>query len=113
MNGHKLYHGLLVSQNELMFSRTLQFIYAIPSGDKQMIAQPLTISEMPNPAVGIIPTFELAREDTQDLFDSLWRLGFRPQDGTGNSGHIESLKYHLEDMRKLVFNDSKDGSSNG
>ncbi len=45
----------------------------------------------------------LSEDDMQAMFDQLWTLGFRPQDGTGNGGHIEALKYHLEDMRKLVF----------
>ncbi len=49
------------------------------------------------------PTFSLDDAGTQRLFDQLWDMGFRPADGTGNSGHIAALKYHLEDLRKLVF----------
>jgi len=51
----------------------------------------------------ITPAFTLTEEETQGLFNYLWHLGFRPEDGTGNSGHIAAIKYHLEDMRKLVF----------
>lgn len=55
----------------------------------------------------IEPTFHLSTTKTQELFNQLWRLGYRPKDGTGNSGHIEALKYHLEDMRQLVFRGNK------
>jgi len=53
------------------------------------------------------PTFSLSDRKAQELFNELWNLGFRPVDGTGNGGHLEALKYHLEDMRKLVFAGSK------
>lgn len=52
----------------------------------------------------IAPLLAMTKQEAQSLFDVLWAEGFRPMDGTGNGGHIEALKYHLEDMRKLVFN---------
>ncbi len=58
------------------------------------------------PRGGLIkPTLSLEQNEAQGIFNQLWHMGFRPKDGTGNSGHIESMKYHLEDMRKLVFKD--------
>ena len=39
----------------------------------------------------------------QSLFDALWKVGFRPHNGESSQAHVEALKYHLEDMRKLVF----------
>lgn len=30
------------------------------------------------------------------------RHRYRPKDGTGNAGHLEAVKYHLEDMRQLA-----------
>jgi hypothetical protein len=51
----------------------------------------------------INPTFTLQQYAVQELFDQLWAQGYRPKDGTGNGGHVEALKYHLEDIRKLVF----------
>jgi hypothetical protein len=55
----------------------------------------------------IHPFLTLQQSTMQNLFNQMWQLGFRPKDGTGNSGHIEALKYHLEDMRQLVFKGSK------
>lgn len=39
----------------------------------------------------------------QSLFDALWSAGLRPNKGEASAAHVEALKYHLEDMRKLVF----------
>ncbi len=47
--------------------------------------------------------FTLHGDGAQSLFDALWSVGFRPHKGEASSAHVEALKYHLEDMRKLVF----------
>lgn len=39
----------------------------------------------------------------QSLFDALWAVGYRPNKGEASAAHVEAMKYHLEDMRKLVF----------
>lgn len=70
---------------------------------KMFISDPLTMKEHAKHAM-ITPTARLSRNSMQGLFNELWKSGFRPKDGTGNSGHVEALKYHLEDMRKLIFN---------
>ena len=48
------------------------------------------------------PLFYLNETSAQHLMNELWREGVRPSD-IGTAGHLESVKYHLEDMRKLVF----------
>ena len=53
------------------------------------------------------PTLTITREAATALMDSLWQVGIRPsQVGTG--GQIEAMKYHLEDLRKLVFGKAKE-----
>jgi hypothetical protein len=42
-------------------------------------------------------------EVAQQLMDDLWRCGLRPSEGTGSAGALAAVKYHLEDMRKIVF----------
>lgn len=49
------------------------------------------------------PTIRLYKEEAQQIFDLLWKEGYRPKDGTGNSGHMQAVNAHLQDMRKLVF----------
>ena len=39
----------------------------------------------------------------QELMDDLWRCGLRPSEGKGSAGQLAAVSYHLEDMRKLVF----------
>jgi hypothetical protein len=59
-----------------------------------------------------VPTGEMAPkffdlymmgDGAQSLFDGLWKAGFRPHKGESGIAHVEALRYHLEDMRKLVF----------
>jgi hypothetical protein len=51
----------------------------------------------------VTPSFRMTEANAQALFNELWNEGFRPKDGTGNSGHIAALSAHLADMRRLVF----------
>ena len=39
----------------------------------------------------------------QSLFDALWEAGYRPHNGESSQAHVDALKYHLEDMRRLAF----------
>jgi hypothetical protein len=54
----------------------------------------------------ITPAFALGPKAVQQLMDDLWRCGYRPSEGEGSAGQLSSVKYHLEDMRRLLF-DSK------
>lgn len=66
------------------------------------VAQPLTMEKV-EIASAVKPTGQLSRAAVQGLFDQIWQDGFRPKDGEGSGGHVAALKYHLEDMRSLVF----------
>lgn len=77
-------------------------------GGRTWIGEPVVMKERVTYGV-IEPTARMSRTAMQGLFNEMWRSGFRPKDGTGNSGHVEALKYHLEDMRKLVFKQPGDG----
>ena len=78
-----------------------EMLYPDPLADRQVVTS-MTI-ETVKPGTFLKPSFNLHNAQVQELFDQLWKLGYRPKDGTGNGGHVEALKYHLEDMRKLVF----------
>lgn len=47
--------------------------------------------------------FPMMDDAGQSLFNALWEVGYRPHNGEASGAHVEALKYHLEDMRKLVF----------
>ena len=53
------------------------------------------------------PTFVFNGRDgeafLQSLAESLVRIGFKPDELKAKVGELSAIKYHLEDMRKLVF----------
>lgn len=49
------------------------------------------------------PTFELRKDEAQQLMDELWRVGLRPSEGSGSAGSLAATERHLADMRALVF----------
>lgn len=48
-------------------------------------------------------TFRISTHETQALFDELWRLGFKPKDGTGSAGQLLATEAHLGDMKTVAF----------
>jgi hypothetical protein len=48
------------------------------------------------------PSMRFSFDDAQSLFQSLWDAGLRPNNGESSMAHVEAMRYHLEDMRKLV-----------
>jgi hypothetical protein len=49
------------------------------------------------------PTLRLTSDEAQQLMNGLWHAGIRPRDGAGSLAHVDATKAHLEDMRRLVF----------
>lgn len=47
--------------------------------------------------------FSIPYDCGQILMDDLWNAGIRPTETKNQAGEIAATKYHLEDMRKLVF----------
>ena len=56
-------------------------------------------------AIEIPPLLDLTKDELQKWMDELWTLGIRPSNGSGDGNAIEAIRYHLQDMRKLVFKD--------
>ena len=57
----------------------------------------------PNPMERIRPTFTFRHlEDMQPLMNALWELGVRPNAYTLTNEHFDSVKAHLDDMKRLV-----------
>jgi hypothetical protein len=53
------------------------------------------------------PCLSLMLEEAQLLMDNMWDAGVRPSQSVGTAGQLDATKYHLEDMRRLVFKDRK------
>ena len=56
-----------------------------------------------DPNMSLMPILTLKPPAVQKLIDELWNCGYRPSEGSGSAGQLAAVKYHLEDMRKLVF----------
>lgn len=72
---------------------------------KGHIIEPIVMTVTKDPESGMWhpPTMELSEGEAQGLIDALWQAGYRPNNGESSLQHIEALKHHLEDMRKLAF----------
>ena len=59
----------------------------------------------------IPPSMTLNDDEIQSLINELWRNGIRPTNQVDEGGKLKIMKYHLEDMRRLVFksNYTEDG----
>lgn len=93
---------------EPMFRSVRFWIYEThwtPDIIKRSYALPLTFTVMKQEDEGSIrePTFSLRDEQAQQFMDELWRVGFRPSEGSGSSGSLAATERHLEDMRTIVF----------
>lgn len=45
------------------------------------------------------PFITLPEDVTQELFQNMWNLGFRPKKNESALGELKATKYHLEDLR--------------
>jgi hypothetical protein len=68
-------------------------------------ALPVTMRAVPPEEEGVEqpPAFSMNDEGCQRLMDELWRVGFRPSEGSGSAGSLAATERHLADMRHLVF----------
>jgi len=48
------------------------------------------------------PLFDISVDAAQKLYDQLHELGYRSSD-VGTAGHLKATEKHLEDMRKIAF----------
>jgi hypothetical protein len=75
--------------------------YPDPLAERQVVTS-MTI-ETVKPGELLKPSFNMHNAQVHELFDQLRKQGYRPKVGTGNGGHLDAIKYHLEDMRNPVF----------
>jgi len=74
--------------------------------DGDATAEPIVMKRR-EPGIMLEPSLSLDPESAQTLMDDLWHCGFRPTEGTGSAGALAATQNHLNDMRKLVFNERK------
>lgn len=77
------------------------YLKRLDRNDGVTIAQNLQFFKFPIGSI-VPPLLGLREEEAQNLLEELWATGLRPKE-VGTAGQLASVKYHLEDMRKLVF----------
>ena len=85
---------------------TVPFVLMDVEGDKTWVVKgsDFPMSETPEGSQITDPTFELDMEGVQTLVDQLYQCGYRPSKGVADPHDtLDSVRYHLEDMRRLVF----------
>jgi len=93
MNNLKLY-----IQRDIMFDG-----YSVYAGDGDKVFTSLAISTEPmEEGTAYGPCTILTDEQAQKLLQALWEAGLRPNNGESSLAHVEAMKYHLEDLRRLV-----------
>ena len=75
---------------------------------QRAVAETIVFQDVEPHAISMdhVPPLRLSYEDAQQLMDELFRIGIRPSD-QGSPGQLAAVKYHLEDMRKLVFKEPR------
>lgn len=86
-----------------IFQRGIKLHMAEISGKTMAAAYSITFKEVEQGSARETPLLDLREEDAQQLMDELYHAGVRPSQAAGSAGQIDAVKYHLEDMRRLVF----------
>jgi hypothetical protein len=47
-------------------------------------------------------SFSLDDQGAQEIMNELWRLGVRPTDATGSTGHLRAVENHNKDLKEIV-----------
>ena len=90
---------------KLYISRDLMFDgYQVFAKEGEDVVTQLIVSKEPfESGTAYGPCTILTDEHAQKLLQALWDAGLRPNNGESSLAHIEAMKYHLEDMRELVW----------
>lgn len=86
-----------------VFQSGIKLHMADVSRERIAVATNITFVEIEENGIREQPLIELSVESAQSLMDELYHAGVRPSQAAGSVGQLDAVKYHLEDMRTLVF----------
>jgi len=73
-------------------------------GEAVAVASPLTMRTVrEGEATYVEPTFGLKPDECQALMDELWRVGFRPSEGSGSAGAMSQAEAHIASLKAIAF----------
>jgi hypothetical protein len=86
-----------------LMDQTFPLYFGLRTEGALFVPETLSFSKMDEASDYVKPIARLTETECQVLMDSLWSVGIRPTEGAGSAGAMAAVRYHLEDMRKLVF----------
>ena len=86
-----------------LFRDGIKLHMADMSGPRAGVATNITFVQVEPGRILEDPLLQLSHEDAQSLMDELYHVGIRPSQAAGSAGQLDAVKYHLEDLRTLVF----------
>jgi hypothetical protein len=92
-----------ILRDEFIAKSIALYLYDKHDGKTSVVKPPLVCIDVED-GVGVEETAVLDYAAAQALMDDLWTCGLRPSEGSGSAGQLAAVQYHLEDMRRLVFN---------
>lgn len=90
--------------DQSFFRRRRYSIHAKASGLKgeEFFMEPAKWMHLSDERVHTPPAIELTQGEMQNLFEQLWKLGFRPTTNVEHIGELRATKEHLKNMQMLV-----------
>jgi len=73
------------------------------NGKTELLQDDLTKRELEDYEMYQRATAILSHDAVVELMNSLWAAGIRPDDSNTTAGQISATEKHLDDMRKIVF----------
>lgn len=69
---------------------------------KDYYGKPLEMTLEESPGVWREPSAVMSKKQTQELFNDLWMMGFRPESHEGVGRAMEAQKENLQDLRAIL-----------
>ena len=84
------------------YQQAVEFWLHDERGERRFIGTSITMEDRTDGIV-VEPTFRLPLNDAQELFEQLWKQGFRSAHDKGNSEALDAArKEHIADLRKAA-----------
>jgi len=88
---------------QALWSGKINLRIADISSGKLSVAKQVIFEQIPEGSYFEDSLLSLDPNEAQELANQLYAAGIRPEQAAGSAGQLDSVRYHLEDMRKLVF----------
>lgn len=85
------------------YANAVEFWLVDQFGDKQSFGESVTMKVADMPGGLHNPTFKIPLDSAQELFEQLWKQGFRSAHDKGNAAALDAARTeHIADLRKAA-----------